>query len=537
MKKLFVILIILLALVLRFWNLDKNPPSLDWDEASLGYNAYSIFKTGKDEYGSFLPLSIRSFNDYKPPLYTYFTVVPVFIFGLNEFSTRFISAFFGSLAVLVSFFLIKELFPRKSNSFYLLFLFFFAISPWHIQFCRVAFEANLALSFLIFAVWLFLLAIKKIIWLPISFIFFAFSLYAYHSPKLIVPFLLFGLFLIYRRILSKNIFFFFLSIFIFFIISYPIFGLQKTAVTARYGSVTVMNPDEKLNRSIQAIEEDQKRNDFLGKLAHNRRIVYAREIIGGYLDHFNFDFLFLTGDPPGRHHAVDMGMLYTFDLPLIILGIYYFLFYPSQGFFTIALWFFLAPIASSITTGTPHAVRAIFYLPIYQVLSAKGMEQCINLMKNKFNKTISQAFLLLSAIIIIFNFFYYLHMYWVHTPIEYSRWWQYGYKQVVSQIKEYEDNYQKIIVTYAYDQPYIYFLFYNQIDPAWYQKNWGEGELKRAERKFGKYEFRKIDWEKDSILANTLLVGTGAEIPDGASGLINEIYFLDNSIAFRIVGR
>ena len=120
-KKILLIFIFLLAFILRFWDLGSNPPSLDWDEASLGYNAYSLLKSGKDEYGTFLPLSIRSFGDYKPPLYTYLTTIPVAIFGLNEFSTRFISAFFGTLTVLMGYYLVKELFPRQSSIFYLLF--------------------------------------------------------------------------------------------------------------------------------------------------------------------------------------------------------------------------------------------------------------------------------------------------------------------------------------------------------------------------------------------------------------------------------
>ena len=45
-KKIF-ILIFLLAFAIRIFRFDHLP--LLWDEASLGYNAYSILKTGKDE--------------------------------------------------------------------------------------------------------------------------------------------------------------------------------------------------------------------------------------------------------------------------------------------------------------------------------------------------------------------------------------------------------------------------------------------------------------------------------------------------------
>ena len=51
LDKLLLSLILLLAIFLRFFNLSNNPPSLYWEEAALGYDAYSILKTGKDFHG------------------------------------------------------------------------------------------------------------------------------------------------------------------------------------------------------------------------------------------------------------------------------------------------------------------------------------------------------------------------------------------------------------------------------------------------------------------------------------------------------
>jgi len=76
MKKVVLIAIILIASVLRLYKLSFTPPSLYWDEASLGYNAYSILKTAHDEHGRFLPLTnFAAFGDYKPPGYIYAAVL------------------------------------------------------------------------------------------------------------------------------------------------------------------------------------------------------------------------------------------------------------------------------------------------------------------------------------------------------------------------------------------------------------------------------------------------------------------------------
>src|SRR3989304_6317172 len=98
-KKYYLLIILGIAIVLRLWKLGSIPPSLTSDEASLGYNAYSILKTGRDEYGQFLPIIFKSFGDYKPGLYVYSTVPFVAFFGLNEFSVRLPSAIAGVIAV------------------------------------------------------------------------------------------------------------------------------------------------------------------------------------------------------------------------------------------------------------------------------------------------------------------------------------------------------------------------------------------------------------------------------------------------------
>lgn len=537
--KLLIVLILLFSIFIRFYKLGVNPPSLDWDETSLGYNAYSILKTGRDEYGTFLPFAIRSFNDYKPPLYTYLTIIPVAMFGLNEYSTRFISALMGSFAVLVGYFLVKSLFPGSRKRFYLLFLLLFAVSPWHIQFSRVAFEANTALTFFLLGFWLFLDGRQNGRMLLISSLSFALSMYAYHSSRLVIPVILLGLIFLYRKELVKQIKWCAVSIMLLGLLTLPILIQMSSSTGARFGSVTVLNPAERLGPSIESIEYDQKNGDILGKLMHNRRIVFGREIIAGYLDHFNFDFLFLTGDSPGRHHAAGMGMLYLWELPFILIGLFYVLINRNRGNYVIILWFLTAPLASSLTTGTPHAVRALLYIPTFQIFAAFGVIEFINWLKNSYSGKLSKYTMSgitgLLFVLFIFNIYYYFNSYWIQTPYEYSRDWQYGYKEMVGEVAKIENNFGKVTVTYRYDQPYIFFLFYNKVDPIWYQNNWGAGEIQRSQRNFGKYEFRNIDWSKDKGKSNTIIVGTGEEIPPDTKNLEKEIKFLDGSIAFRIV--
>ncbi|RJR30221.1 phospholipid carrier-dependent glycosyltransferase [Candidatus Microgenomates bacterium] len=534
-SKLFIILILILTACLRFYQLGDNPPSLDWDEASLGYNAYSILKTGKDEFGRYLPVSIRSFEDYKPAMYTYLTVPSVYIFGLNEFAVRLPSAILGVLTVFVCYFLVKELFNQKIA---LLATFLLAISPWHLQFSRVAFESNASLFFVFTGLYCYLKGRKKGIWFIPAAILVVLSFYTYHSPRLVVPLILFGWTIYYREQIVKQWRYVLAAVVIGLFFLVPFFQEIFTSGRARLSSVTVVTVGDQLNPSIARIEADEDSGDSLGKLTHNRRVEYAKAIVKGYVDHWNLDFLFLTGDAPDRHHAKDSGMLYIWEAPFILFGIISLL--RKKMGFPVFWWYIVAPAASALTTGTPHAVRALLFLPTYQVFTAVGAFSALGFLRNNqyyLPQLVKRAAFGVVLSLIGINLYWYFASYYVYTPIEAAKDWQYGYKQAVAVAREHEDSVENIVMTYRYDQPHIFVLFYNQIDPSWYQLQWQGGEVLRAERQFGKYTFRNIDWEKDAQLTNTLLVGTPSEIPDGLPGHIADIYFPDGEIAFRVVKR
>ena len=89
-----------------------------------------------------------------------------------------------------------------------------------------------------------------------------------------------------------------------------------------------------------------------------------------------------------------------------------------------------------------------------------------------------------------------------------------------------KDNYDKIIITTEYDQPYIYFLWYGNYDP----KIWvNDGEFAKH---FDKFEFRSIA-EGDLTINNALLVGSPKEIKIPNS--LWQINFLDGTPAFVAV--
>ena len=115
LKNKYLVIIVFIATVLRFWNISSMPPSLNWDEISHGYNAYSILKTGKDEWGVIFPTIFQAYGDYKLPVYIYSVVPSIAIFGLNEFAVRLPSVLAGIGSVIFTYLLVGEIFKDDKN--------------------------------------------------------------------------------------------------------------------------------------------------------------------------------------------------------------------------------------------------------------------------------------------------------------------------------------------------------------------------------------------------------------------------------------
>ncbi|MEK7188363.1 MAG: glycosyltransferase family 39 protein, partial [Patescibacteria group bacterium] len=205
--------IIILAAILRFWRLDSYP-ALNADEAAIGYNAYSLIQTGKDEHGNAWPIHFQSFSDYKPGLYFYLVLPFVKVLGLNEWAVRIPGATLGVLTVLALYFLVKELEiarperGRRGNwKLRIIASLFLAISPWHIHFSRGGWEVNSATFFITAGLLFFVKATKKQRLSNFAFCIlnFAFAMYAYHAARIIVPLLSLGLVIIYREQIFKNL--------------------------------------------------------------------------------------------------------------------------------------------------------------------------------------------------------------------------------------------------------------------------------------------------------------------------------------------
>lgn len=555
-QKLILIAIIVLASLIRLWDLGKVPPSPDWDEAALGYNAYSIMQTGRDEYGEFLPVLLRSFDDYKPALYAYLAIPSIQLFGLNVWAVRLPSVIFGILTVLATYYLVKELFvvadlgrPKAQQAGPLQYLPILSagllvISPWHLQFSRIAFEANVGLALNVFGLLFFLKGLKKTKWFYLSAIVYALSFYVYQSEKVFVPLISLVLLLIFRKELWKirKQLIFPALLFILVISPFIWVTLSTPQALLRAKGVSVFSDQTPfLARTVEKLIRDKENNDLLGLVLDNRRITYGFAFISGYLSHFDLNWLFITGDQP-RHQPPGMGHLYLWELPFLLIGIYTLVFgnYSRKVKQLIFAWFLITPIPASITTGVPHPIRTLNFLPTFQIFTAAGIIAVVRLLPRGRRKRLSlypYIPIFLYSFFTLFNFAYYLNQYFIQQNHFQSADWQYGYKEAVSFVEGVQDKYSKVIVENRphMDQSYMFFLFYLRYDPQQYLNEGGTDSGGFAEgHKFSKYEFRPIDWDNEEKHDDILYIGRPEDFPEDARE-IGSINFLDGKPAIKIV--
>ena len=528
------LVIFLLGFILRVIFLDVVPPGFNADEAALGYNAYSLIKTGKDEWGASFPLVFKSFSDYKPGLYVYLAIPFVALFGLNELSVRLPSILLGSFSIILIYFLAKELFKKETAAQASAFL--LSISPWHLHFSRGAWEANVATFFILLGVLAFIKFLKDHRFLWISSVAFIAAMYTYQSARLVVPGLGFLLMILFwkRLLIKKNIAVFILAI----ILLLPlIFILPTSTGLARFKGVSIFSDKGPLNRINQQRGQHQDPAQFWARFFHNKIEAYTVNFIGHYLDHFNPNFLFIAGGSLKRNQEPDMGQMYIFEIATLLLGLYFLTRDKFTNTKVLFLWLIVAPLASSLTFQTPDAHRAHNMVIPLSLISGLGLSMFWESLL-RLSQTIKYLTLSAGILVMGLSLVSYIDKYYVHLPKQYALEWEYGFSQAVAYITQNQNKYQKVVITDRYDQPYILLLFYSRYDPDSYQKD----DKKVGDNKFGfstissfgKFEFRPIGKEEISQSRNTLFVGTNEEIGEDQIPL-KVINFPNGIPAFKIV--
>lgn len=483
--KIFLCLIIALSLFLRLYKLDSNPPALSWDEASAGYNGWTIANYGRDEWGQMLPLVFTSFKVDMNPVWIYAISISEKIFGLSEFSTRLPSALFGVFNVVLLFYLGRLIF--KSDSIGLLAALSLAVSPFNLQFSRGAWEANTALMFFLLGLFLFLSSFlneklsksAKSLYLVLAYACFGIDIFTYQAAKIVAPLTLILLNILFFKQLLRNKKALTLGIFIF----------------AIFIAVVLVNP--RLSGTARAAQskfsDDQVRSTAWYKKTKDYNLGYTQLVLNQYLWHFEPKFLFELGDKDSKRSVQMVGEFYWVDLPFILLGLLFLLLKRSKISLLLLGWLILAPIPSALVQESPQAHRSLFLMGSMHLLIGLGAGSLILLMRKKKLQVVG---IILYLAILVVPVSKYLNYYYTSYAKNNGIAWQYGMKQIVEYVYAHPE-YNGVFMTNVRAQPYIFFLYYLKTplrdftDSVVYNSKGTEGQS--LVDSFGKYHFNNWD--------------------------------------------
>lgn len=449
--------ILILGAYLRIKDLTVNPPGFYTDEASIGYNAYKILTTGRDEHGKRFPVFFKAFGEYKNPLAIYPVVPSIAILGPTEFSVRIVQAVWGTLVILMVFFLGKELFGNLGG---ILSAFVLAISPWHIHLSRFNIESHNAFLFFVSGGLLFtLISVRKrfqINYLIFASLFWSFSLYTYFATRIFTPLFLAGLIIIFLPelilLFKRHLKIFLISLFIFFLTVLP-FAIHVI--------------------SGEAFSRYKQVSPFAGGQAN---IIEKSKKL--YIAHFDPKFAFFLGDSgyPGQNSTrlsvTGIGEFYKWQLPFFLVGLVYLLLfgYGRWGYKArnILIWMLvLYPLGSVVSDAqTPYATRSVIGVIAYTLIIAVGFLAVLEVLRKLKPAAVSffsQAaffgfFFLLSYVFLLR--FEGLSKAYINVASGYSGF-QYGMREVVAYFTENNNNFDMLVLFSGADGGDAYLNFYS----------------------------------------------------------------------------
>lgn len=497
---LIILTIILLAgLFLRTYRLDTLPDGFFCDEASLGYNAWSILHYGIDEMGREMPLYAKSLGVHKNPIFVYSSMIPIAVFGLSEWSVRLTSSVYGWLTILAVFWLLLEIHGTVAA---LIGAAFLAILPWNFHFSRIAFELITWPCLFTSGVAALLHGCRKRPWvLLLGGLLLGLALHSYVMAVTFIPLFLpiFGL--IYFKPLLKHYPWVLGAVLIFILLTIPaVHHHMKTQQTLHFQTV-----------NWWANSTDQPLPQRLQKLWSH------------YHPYFSQEFLVISGDNNPRHSLANHGPIYSSLFYLATGGLILGLLPPKRHYWILVAWTALYPLGAALTIDR-YVTRSIIgspLAPIWGALAIAGICHWIGKIKWRWIRISIHTLIFMTVTGLVspqaFAYFKRYHDTYNLQSACGIYGFQYGYKELMAFMEPLRDTYPQMLWTaHNVNEPYIFALFYNQIPTDQYVKD----------HKIGYRIVRSFDYSKYDLSTPTLFAVRTDEL----------MYFDDYTVEFELIG-
>ena len=411
---------------------------------------------------------------------------------------------------------------------------FLAVSPWHLQFSRGAWEV----SFLLLAVLVMAAALLTAFHKPpgqggylycAASLAFLTGIYTYAAGAVFLPLLLIVLLRAYWGRITRASRRWLIAAGIILTVGLIPFASQVVEGDARvrYGQVSVFNSPQ-----VHGLSEWRTQREGPG-LLHHPRILALRQAADAYLSHFNPTFLFTRGDANGRHRGGDHAQLYLWDLPLLLVGLVLVgRRWRRPAMQAIGGWLLIGPLPATFAIDAPHALRTLVMLPAWYLVAVVGL---LPLWRWLRRHGYGWNWLLLLA----FSVTFYLYTYHHHYPVEYDSSFQSGWLETFAAAQAAVDAgpYRQVVIPADLPLPgagYAHALFATAYDPHRYLAQGGSNQDARH-RVFAPFVVREVNWEHEPRDPEVLYVHPpGERLPPGTR-VVEEITSVSGRDVFRLI--
>ena len=337
-----VLLITLLAVLLRLYNLDRWPPGLYHDEAFNGLDALRVI-------GGQRPVFFEA-NNGREPLFIYLTAASIWLLGRSPLAIRLVAALLGTLTVPATYAMARQWWGRREA---LLTALLTAITFWHINLSRVGFRAvglplfsALTLCFLARG-----LRRGRLSDFGLSGLFLGLSLYTYLAARFLPLVLIVWVVLSMLRRRSLNWTGYMALFAAALVVAAPLlaYAIQHWgAFLSRSYQVSILNP---------AINQ----GDPAGALLHN-----AISVLGMF--NLRGDFIPRHNMPLRPVFDPAMGIAFLLGLAVSVRGVWR---EPERGLLLVFMLLMVVP--TIMAENAPHFLRSAGVLPVLFVFPALGL--------------------------------------------------------------------------------------------------------------------------------------------------------------------
>lgn len=249
---------------------------------------------------------------------------------------------------------------------------------------------------------------------------------------------------------------------------------------SRISIVSVANDKNYLARKDEFTRVIAQNDTIINRVIYNRRIALLITAGENYLKNFSPRHIFVTGTD-------SFGLLYPFEIPFFVLGIFYLARLKTRVKWIAIAWLISVPLVGALSTDQPNSLRALPNAPMFALLSGLGVFGVLGLLKNPRARAIFFSGMVVFILLSIKGF---MSNYFDTYPKANSLHFGDGYKQMVSYVAKNEVSFDKVYISGYYWRPYIFTLFWQQYNPADYQKNGTRDH-------FEKYYFGRATWDKE----------------------------------------